>query len=317
MGKNDQYTAIYDILCHKTYTKVSADDLKRLIQDDEFRIDSENTIMFLIVKWLFINNREDINIFLPYIKFSHMTIYFLIHIIPQIANKFPEWEKMIKNLAHRAIKYKLEKNNKLYAPQDATLVPRIYVKPPFTFSSKIEFNPISKMKKDGRLYSDSIISFGYEFLYFIKYDEISDSHNSRDSHASGSLGGYLRCIPLMDTGQHRLPVFVQLSILTKKSESMNKSGPTKKSESMNKSGPTKKSESMNNSGPTKKSELRIFKGKRFLFEKSEVAIGGKLLINDETWEDVISGKNDLVINDTITVLLTVEILDSWSECAEP
>jgi len=53
---------------------------------------------------------------------------------------------------------------------------------------------------------------------------------------------------------------------------------------------------------------------RVIFEAPEKAIGGKLTIADERWEDVISGKSVIVNQNTITVIVSIEFLSSDDGC---
>jgi len=53
---------------------------------------------------------------------------------------------------------------------------------------------------------------------------------------------------------------------------------------------------------------------RVIFEAPEKAIGGKLTLPDERWEDVISGKSYIVNANTITVIVSIEFLSSDEGC---
>jgi len=46
-----------------------------------------------------------------------------------------------------------------------------------------------------------------------------------------------------------------------------------------------------------------------LFENSAKAMGGKLTVDDDTWQNIIDGSSSIVVNDTISVTVTVEFLD--------
>jgi hypothetical protein len=59
---------------------------------------------------------------------------------------------------------------------------------------------------------------------------------------------------------------------------------------------------------------RIFKPVKVIFTMSEKAIGGKLLTGAETWEDIKSGKSEIVVNDTITISAKIHFLNTTDDC---
>jgi hypothetical protein len=92
------------------------------------------------------------------------------------------------------------------------------------------------------------------------------------------LSGYLQCTSAMMPAIHKLPVSMQYTISTSGHKN------------------------------------RIFKPVKVIFTMSEKAIGGKLLTGAETWEDIKSGKSEIVVNDTITISAKIHFLNTTDDC---
>jgi len=94
------------------------------------------------------------------------------------------------------------------------------------------------------------------------------------------MAGFLRCSGTLIPQQHYLPIAYSVSIQT----------------------------------PRNDNRERKFSTMRVIFEAPEKAIGGKLTLSDEKWEDVISGRSVIVHQNTITVIVAIEFLGTDEGC---
>jgi len=141
---------------------------------------------------------------------------------------------------------------------------------------KCVFQEVSKWDDSGKYYSSPVLINGYEFYFFLQRQLIKSNENP----PVYGMAGFLRCSGSLIPPQHYLPIAYSVAIQT----------------------------------PRHENRERKFSTMRVIFEAPEKAIGGKLTIADERWEDVISGKSVIVNQNTITVIVSIEFLSSDDGC---
>jgi len=122
-------------------------------------------------------------------------------------------------------------------------------------------------------------SNGYEFYYFIRKFLIGTKET--DNPKDYNVGGFLRCSSPLMPSKHYLPVCFTIEIPLH---------------------------------TTGQSALRKFAPSRVVFQSSQSAIGGNLTIGKETWADVADGTCAIVVDNTISVNVTIEFLDDDNGC---
>jgi len=146
------------------------------------------------------------------------------------------------------------------------------------------FNNVSSYELHLRYFSPVFIVNGYEFYFFLKSKLLAntphqdmmetDNNINQDNY---TLALYLRCNSKFMPKHHYLPLGVTASILLKSSSE------------------------------------RKFKY-NVIFENPEKAIGGQITEGDETWPNIISGKSQIVWNNSITITFYLEFYEHSDNC---
>jgi len=225
---------------------------------------------------------------LPHIHFPHMKKQFLVDIIPYVANQFSDDTRLeIQRMYKTALEYHVGGRQRLTRLNSAQFPAQLDSRPVFPepnkFTIKCQFLNVSKWELSARYYSAPVFSNGYEFYFFLRKQRISEippeDPNNDNNPADFTLAGYLRCTSKLLPPRHYLPICSTVHIPMKGIPSERRFTPSK-----------------------------------VVFEASEKAIGGKLTLPNENWRQIVSGESPLVIDDTITVHVMVEFLDSDVEC---
>jgi len=141
---------------------------------------------------------------------------------------------------------------------------------------KCVFREVDKWTSSGKYYSSPVPINGYDFFCFLQCQVIRTSENQ----PRNGLGGYLRCSGSLIPSRHALPIAYSMTIQTSRPEFRE----------------------------------RRFSTMRVVFESPDKAIGGKLTIGNESWEEVISGESPIVAQNTITLIISIEFLTSDEGC---
>ncbi len=143
---------------------------------------------------------------------------------------------------------------------------------------KCVFININQLTQVARYYSAPILFHGYEFYFFLRLQNIGS--NDPDNQDNLKLAGYLRCMSKIPEGaKHRLPVCSTVVILEDDEK-----------------------------------VVRSFAPSSVILEANEKAIGGSLMLGEENWQQVKTVNCPIVINDKVTVKVTVEFLPDEDGC---
>ena len=144
---------------------------------------------------------------------------------------------------------------------------------------KCVYQEVNKWKESGKYYSSPVLIHGYEFYYFLQRQKNANDHNDHNDHYG--MAGFLRCSGEIIPGSHYLPIQYSVVVITPKDENRE----------------------------------RKFSPMRVIFEDPEKAIGGKLTIGRESWEDIVQGRSSIVNrNNTMTIIVTIEFLPDDNGC---
>lgn len=276
-----------------------------IVKNNNLMIDSEASVFYLVACWIEKDLAEREKYFqqlIEPIRFSQMEKPYLLWIVPNLLPYFRSKQnppigpmmgeeylnkrldfakKAVENeMCPRCIGQIIEQQGKEFAAEQLKRRPCFTAKSN-QISVKCVFNNIKQLTPAARYYSAPLVSNGYEFYYFIRLQKTDP--NASDSPENFKLAGYLRCVTKIPNGTtHRLPVSTTVKV-AKKSEGD-----------------------------------RVFKASSVIFEASEKAIGGILMLEGENWEQV---ENDgttincpIIINDTMTVTATIELLPEEDGC---
>jgi len=195
----------------------------------------------------------------------------------------------ICKLADHAVECIIGGLQRLQRQEETSYNPKVYKPRPIypnsnKFTIKCEFRNKSKLETSARYYSAPVIAHGYEFYFFLRKQKIRPKNSGEDitdknEAKNETLAGYLRCTSKILPQKHFLPIRSIVSV-------------------------------------TMAGDLpeRRFVPSNVIFEASEKAIGGKLTLNDENWEQIINAKSPIIHQDTLTAIVTVEFLESDEGC---
>jgi len=225
---------------------------------------------------------------IEHIRFIHMRIHYLLDIIPRVYEQLsspqaqkPEYVKLLREKRQEALNYhSLADRAKHMRNQSKALsvYPPVRVLLPDTDKVMIKciFQEVSKWEPTGKYYSSPVLINGYEFYFFLQRQLVSKPN---DNEVYG-MAGFLRCSGSLIPSQHYLPISYSVAIQT----------------------------------PSLDNRERKFSTMRVIFEAPEKAIGGKLTLQDETWDQVIQGQSPIVYQNTITVIVSIEFLNDDRDC---
>jgi len=214
---------------------------------------------------------------LEYIRFVHMSRYFLLDVVPHLANKYPEVKDLILDKRKLAIQYMVggaERYFQVYPKleNDIAYKRRKNLADTSKFSITHTFTDMSSLTTTSRLYSKPFLFYGYEFYYFIRSQPLNSEGG--ESLENYTIAGFLRCTSAILPPRHYLPVSSTVAIKTQDGSE------------------------------------RKFNPSRVVFEASEKAIGGKLTLQNENLTQIINGTSPLVVKNTMSVTIEIELLES-------
>jgi len=269
------------------YLNLSMNAIVELLKSDEIIVDSENTIFYALIMWIKWNHIERIPLMehlLYCIRFPLMSKYFLKYIVPHVAHQFPEkLRDQIMEMcsfgleAKFANQTKFSKDNPVLSKQFIERVPY----PCKNLSVNFKFVNMSQMDTTNKIHSEPVFWCGYEFSYFLSPFKMTSSETSpiSDELSCYALAGFLRCTSRLLPHKHYLPVSYSISIPYREHASERKFGLAK-----------------------------------VIFESPDKAIGSKLTLPNENLSHIISGESLIVTNDSLTVTVELELLESDEEC---
>jgi hypothetical protein len=296
------------------FKKLPLGAILAIIRSDDFRVDSENSVFYAVMLWLLaqkfdrFKERKVMAKILPNIRFPQMRIHFLLDIVPVIRKYFhvpdnekntirppdnnekkkdsknedDDIEKIIEDMYEFALEYKTGGKNRLEKKglsgnQRIQLTPRSNFKDANTVVLKNLFQGVSNWDPTSRYFSNVTVSNGYEFYFFLQKKSIDNSAQSLDhgDNDNSTVGVFLRCTSKFMPERHYLPIRYLVQVTQK------------------------------GGGVTQDRRFQSI----VLFENSAKAMGGKLTVDDDNWSNIIDGTSSIVVNDTISVTVTVEFLD--------
>jgi len=163
------------------------------------------------------------------------------------------------------------------------IIPRATFKDGHLGVIRYVFNNVSTWELNCRYFSPVFIVNGYEWYFFLKSkllsplnqpEDMMETDNIQDNY---TLGLFLRCNSKYMPNHHYLPLGITASILLKSSSE------------------------------------RKFKF-NVIFESPEKAIGGQITEPEETWPNIISGKSQIVWNNSITITFYLEFFEQSDNC---
>jgi len=251
------------------------------VKSNELVIDSENSVFYFIMLWLLKEGKKEERLpFFPdiiqYIRFNHMRMHYLIDIIPHTYKSLtdPNHIALLREKRNQTLQNHLLP--KRYDHVYSHPPPRVLLPDIDKVMIKCVFQEVSKWEDTGKYYSSPVLINGYEFYFFLQRQLVS---KPAEPLVYG-MAGFLRCSGNLIPSQHYLPIAYSVSIQT----------------------------------PRQDNRERKFSTMKVIFEAPEKAIGGKLTLANERWEDVINGILPIVNSNTITVIVTIEFLNSDIDC---
>jgi len=271
-----------------------------LLRSDNLKVDSENSLFYASLLWLDAQNfdlpkkEEVMKKILPHIRFPQLRLHFLLDIVPEISKKYSKRiSQQIDELYDFALEYRVGGKNRIMA-QKANISPQLtpQITPRLTFKDghiaflRYIFVNVSKWEINTRYFSPIFIVNGYEWYFFLKsklmtdflpnQEDIMETDNTLDRY---TLAVYLRCNSKFIPEKQYLPICATLCVQLKSSSE------------------------------------RKFKF-NVIFERPDKAIGGLITEPDETWPNIISGKSQIVFNNSITITFSLEFLEGHSEICQ-
>eukprot|EP01124_Arcella_intermedia_P009195 TRINITY_DN15979_c0_g1_i2.p1 TRINITY_DN15979_c0_g1~~TRINITY_DN15979_c0_g1_i2.p1 ORF type:complete len:347 (+),score=53.55 TRINITY_DN15979_c0_g1_i2:425-1465(+) len=282
-----QFNSIRLVLTNlEQYLDLPLGGIKAIIKSERFLIDSENSILYLVMVWILkdVSRKGDMMELLPYIQFTEMKKYFLVDIIPHVAEMF---DKTIQEEISRKYIHALEyatfptRYQKYKKEVELPLIFRQFLPEAHKFTFKCTFTGVSCWTLNTRQYSAPIFANGYEFHYFLRKQRITPPNLPIDENDTRhyTLAGFLRCTSKILPQKHYLPIASSVKI------------------------------PLRGLPPE-----RRFNTSKVIFEAPEKAIGGRLTVPSESWDQIIAGNNPMVNDDTIIVYISIEFLDDDEGC---
>jgi len=231
--------------------------------------------------WLLKDNKKEER--LPYfpeiikeIRFNHMRTQYLIDIIPHTIKSLtePNHIAILREKRNQILEYNLLP--KRYEQSTPRPPHRVLLPDTDKVMIKCVFQEVNKWEDTGKYYSSPVLINGYEFYFFLQRQLVS---KTTETPVYG-MAGFLRCSGNLIPPHHYLPIAYSVAIQT----------------------------------PRQENRERKFSTMKVIFEAPEKAIGGKLTLANEKWEDVIKGNSPIVNTNTITVIVTIEFLNSDDGC---
>jgi len=263
------------------FYELPPEDIINWLQHMNLQGDSESSVFSILVQWL---NKDATRYqyfpqLLPHIRFHQIHKYYLLTVIsPYIS----ENQEISENLKHLGDQYLRRAKDLLLCPFASELISPLKeapLPPPRTglTNSKLvliqyHFTNVSSFQFSQKYYSEPILMHGFELYCFLQLDRIDTQSASLDPE-NLTLVAFFRCIckvlPLEKA--YLLPVNITLLML-------------------------------GNSGAEKQ-----FPVMKITFQSSTKVVGVKL--SDENWNMVLYGRSTYVVNDSMRLVVRVELLD--------
>lgn len=277
----DQFKEIRVIFTDKIkkeeFMKLSPESLLAWVQSLKLIIDSEGSVFYLFMLWL-TKAGEEGRLSYFYDIVNHIDFYGM---KKEYLLDIVKYNKL-KKLEEGHIKVLGNKANEALIAllMNKKESPRRQLLPDRDkVMIKCVYQEVNKWKESGKYYSSPVLIHGYEFYYFLQRQKNANDHNDHNDHYG--MAGFLRCSGEIIPGSHYLPIQYSVVVITPKDENRE----------------------------------RKFSPMRVIFEDPEKAIGGKLTIGRESWEDIVQGRSSIVNrNNTMTIIVTIEFLPDDNGC---
>jgi len=267
---NNKFKTITDILDHKKeFLNLHATGLEVILKNELFQRDSENSIITILLMWIRENRskREKyLKGLLPLVDMGEMTNYFLINLMPSVLAELENND--LKEEFRRAYIRALEDKNHIFREQGYKR--QIVKRSTFYESSHEKF----AMKVEFRKISEWKINEKYysqpifsNGFFFYFFMRVETNTSDQSQY----LAGYLRCTSeVTSLPNHYLPVTVTFEILLSNSKT------------------------------------RKFPPVSVVFDHFDRSIGSRMNQPTENWEKIRFGQSDIVKDDKITVIISVD-----------
>jgi len=247
-------------------------------------VDSENSVFYVVILWILKDIKERsqyIEQLLTKIDYSAMRTEFILDVVPHVASYFSEpYKTTILMLYKKALEWKCGgKRRMLRISPDflKDVVKRTILPYSDHFTMKCVYRDMEKWELDGRYYSDVVFSNGYEFFFFLRVQRNIPGPTSNKSDYI--LAGYLRCTSKLLPEKYFLPICITISVALSVPPYERKYTPVK-----------------------------------VIFESPQKAIGCRITLPNETWDEIVSGNSSLVFNNTLTFTIGVQFLGTDDKC---
>jgi len=206
-----------------------------------------------------------------------MRTEFFLDVVPHVACYFTEpYKTIILMLYKKALEWKSGGKIRMLRMSPDFLndvVKRNILPYADHFAMKCIYRDMEKWELDGRYYSDGVFSNGYEFYFFLRVQRNIPGPSSNKSDYI--LAGYLRCTSKLLPEKYFLPICLTITVALSVPPYERKYSPVK-----------------------------------VIFESSQKAIGCKISLPNETWDQIVSGMSPIVLNNTLTLTIGVQFLGS-------
>jgi hypothetical protein len=263
------------------FYELPPEDIILWLQQMNLQGDSESSVFTILVQWL---NKDATRYqylpqLLPHIRFHQIHKYYLLTVISPFLSENPQIPEHLKLLADQ---YLRRAKDLLLCPFASELISpfkEVPLPPPRTGLSNTQmilvqyhFTNICSFQFSQKYYSEPILMHGFELYCFLQLDRLDPQSASLDPE-NLTLVGFFRCIckvlPLEKA--YLLPVNITLLMI-------------------------------GNSGTEKQ-----FPVMKITFQSSTKVVGVKL--SDENWNTVLTGRSTFVVNDSMRLVVRVELLD--------
>jgi len=238
-------------------------------------IDSENSVFYLVMLWLLYDKESRLPLFGKIINYFQFERMKRYFLLDIIPNVYKYLDDAQAMELSKLREQALQYLSDLKHPNNRPLPPeRVRYPDCDKVKLKFIFRNISEWETGEKYHSQPVFSNGYVFYFFLGREEI------KSNNPDYVLAGFLRISGAIIPSRYFLPIAFTVAILT----------------------------------PNHANTESKFSTMRVIFEDPKKVIGQNLTVPDERWEDVIRGYSPIVHQDNITVMVSVEFLDSAEDC---
>lgn len=270
---SNKYVKLHKIVLDPEFLLVPVEVLMMIIKS-KTPIDSENTLFFAIVTWMFKDaaRQQHAMELIKLVDFNRLSIYFLLDAVPHCAKAFT-LEDDVRGLYCNALETYCNLDKKRRRLNASTGKSATYnnIKSSFNFV----FEKISTWSVGTRYYIAEHYSNGYVFKYFLIVKlkkHVVASDENRQNMKMYTMYGYLNCCSAVVPDRFHLPTRITIKFNAVDDQWYNHT--------------------------THNSHI--------LFEEAHINYSTNIF--DCTWEDILFGKCGVIKNDMIKGSLTVEFL---------